>query len=88
MVYSNKTLRKLIVRDSFFKNVLPKGKWTFGPLQAGMNEEDVTALFGEENIFALGDYWEIYVDNLKYELYFAENEKGAMVLDELEVEMF
>ena len=88
MVYSNNTLRKLIVRDSFFKNVPPKGKWTFGPLQAGMNEEDVTALFGEENIFALGDYWEIYVDNLKYELYFAENEKGAMVLDELEVEMF
>ena len=88
MVYSNNTLRKLIVRDSFFKNVPPKGKWTFGPLQAGMNEEDVTALFGEENIFALGDYWEIYVDNLKYELYFAENDKGTMVLDELEVEMF
>lgn len=88
MVYSNNTLRKLIVRDSFFKNVPPKGKWTFGPLQAGMNEENVTALFGEENIFALGDYWEIYVDNLKYELYFAENEKGAMLLDELEVEMF
>ena len=88
MVYSNNTLRKLIVRDSFFKNVPPKGEWTFGPLQAGMNEEDVTALFGEENIFALGDYWEVYVDNLKYELYFAENERGAMVLDELEVEMF
>jgi hypothetical protein len=88
MVYSNNSLRKIIVRDSFFKNVPPKGKWTFGPLQAGMNEEDVTALFGEENIFALGEYWEIYVDNLKYELYFTENEKGAMVLDELEVEMF
>ncbi|WP_334028392.1 hypothetical protein [Alteromonas sp. P256] len=88
MVYSNNTLRKIIVRDSFFKHSAPKGKWTFGPLQAGMNEENVTALFGEENIFALGDYWEIYVDNLKYELYFTENEKGAMVLDELEVEMF
>lgn len=88
MVYENNHMKKIIIRSAFFRNTAPKREWIFGALRAGSSEEDVKATFGEENIFALADVWEIYTDNLKYELYFAKNEQGDMVLDELEVEMF
>ncbi|AEP28350.1 hypothetical protein [Brumicola nitratireducens] len=88
MVYSDSVLSKILIGDTIFKDVPYNDNWVFGPLHSGLSEEGVKQLFDEENIFALGDYWEIYVDNLKYDLYFAKNGEGVTVLRELEVEMF
>ena len=88
IVYSNKMLRKVLISESFLKDAALNIDWEFGPLRYGLSEEDVKKIFGEENIFALGDYWEVYVDNLKYDLYFAKNKQGTTILSELEIEMF
>ena len=81
-------LRKVLISESFLKDAALNIDWEFGPLRYGLSEEDVKKIFGEENIFALGDYWEVYVDNLKYDLYFAKNKQGTTILSELEIEMF
>ena len=48
---------------------------------------EVKALYGDE-VMGNDDYWQVFLDDAKYELYFVENDDGTMMLAELEIEFF
>lgn len=86
IIFKNDVLQKVKMQGSFFKKLVEKNEWSFGKLYSGQSSEAVAAIF-EDNFFSLGDYWEIYTDNYKYDLYFSGG-KNELILDELEFEVY
>ena len=80
-------LNQLSVHEGLF-NQLPQGtNWKFGKHYAGQPSDEIMALYGDE-VMGYDDYWQVFLEDTKYGLYFDENEKGLMTLVELEMAFF
>lgn len=85
--FTNGDLRKLSVYEGVFRNKEQSVDWKVGTHYTGQPSAEIKAYYGDD---AMGydDYLQVFLDDAKYDLYFAENDSGAMALVELEMEFF
>lgn len=85
--FSYQELSKLSVYESVFRNKQNLEDWKFAEHYFEQPSTEVKALYGDE-IMGNDDYWQVFLDDAKYDLYFVENDDGTMMLAELEIEFF
>lgn len=86
IVFDNNELSSLSISESLFLYGSAKREWAFGPFYFNQHEDELREIYGEE-IFELGDYWEMFIGDSKYALFFSETENGKH-LSEIEIELF
>ena len=70
-----------------FRNKQNLEDWKFAEHYFEQPSTEVKALYGDE-VMGNDDYWQVFLDDAKYDLYFVENDDGTMMLAELEIEFF
>jgi len=85
--FTYQELSKLSVYESVFRNKQNLKDWKFAEHYFEQPSAEVRALYGDE-IMGSDDYWQVFLDDAKYDLYFVENDDGTMTLAELEIEFF
>lgn len=85
--FSYQELSKLSVYESVFRNKQNLEDWKFAEHYFEQPSTEVKALYGDE-VMGNDDYWQVFLDDAKYDLYFVENDDGTMMLAELEIEFF
>ena len=85
--FTYQELSKLSVYESVFRNKQNLEDWKFAEHYFEQPSAEVKALYGDE-IMGSDDYWQVFLDDAKYDLYFVENDGGTMMLAELEIEFF
>ncbi len=85
--FTYQELSKLSVYESVFRNKQNLEDWKFAEHYFEQPSAEVKALYGDE-IMGSDDYWQVFLDDAKYDLYFVENDDGTMTLAELEIEFF
>ena len=85
--FTYQELSKLSVYESVFRNKQNLKDWKFAEHYFEQTSAEVKALYGDE-IMGSDDYWQVFLDDAKYDLYFVENDDGTMTLAELEIEFF
>ena len=85
--FSYGKLSKLSVYESVFRNKEKLQDWKFGKYYSGQPSSEIMALYGDE-VMGYDDYLQVFLDDVKYDLYFVENDNDVMALVELEMEFF
>ena len=85
--FSYEELSKLSVYESVFRNKQNLEDWKFAEHYFEQPSTEIKALYGDE-VMGSDDYWQVFLDDAKYDLYFVENDDGTMMLAELEIEFF
>lgn len=85
--FSYEELSKLSVYESVFRKKQQLADWKFGALYFKQPSTEIKDLYGDE-VMGSDDYWQVFLDDAKYDLYFIENDNGTMMLSEFEMEFF
>ena len=79
-------LNKLSVYEGLFDFEEKKQKWQYAKHYSGQSGDEVIQMYGDE-VMGLDNYWQVFLDDAKYDFYFDETESG-LALVEFEMEFF
>jgi len=82
----NEKIKQLYIAETLFSGVEDSTKWKLGHIYSNQASDEIEAMF-KDDVFGVGDYWEVYTENLKYDFYFKRNDR-SLVLDEVEIELY
>jgi hypothetical protein len=79
-------LNKLSVYEGLFDFEEKNQKWQYAKHYSGQSGDEVMQMYGDE-VMGLDNYWQVFLDDAKYDFYFDETESG-LTLVEFEMEFF